>query len=50
MTTSIETQLKTLEKHLKWLPYQIQGGKTEKNVKIDPQTMLLWSTKLKVTL
>ena len=30
--------------HLKLLPYQIPGGKTVKNVQIDPQTTEIWST------
>ena len=34
----------------KWLPYQILGGKIVENVSIDPQTMEIWFTDLKVTL
>ncbi len=29
--------------HHKWLPYQILGGKTKKNVQIDSQTTDIWS-------
>ncbi len=32
--------------HQNWLPYQILGDKTVKNVKIDPQTTDIWSTEL----
>ena len=36
--------------HLKLIPYQILGGKTKNNVKIDSQTKEIWSTKLTVML
>ncbi len=35
---------------LKYLPYQILGGKTVKYVQFDPKTMEIWSTELIVTL
>ena len=34
----------------KWLPYQILGVKTVKNVQINPQTTGIWSTDLLITL
>ncbi len=34
----------------KCLPYQILGGKTVKNVEIDPQITEIWSKQLDVTL
>ncbi len=30
----------------KWLPYQMFGGKTVKNVKINPQTIEIWPKEL----
>ncbi len=36
--------------HKKWLPYQILGGKTVKNVQIDLQTMKIWIKHLNTTL
>ncbi len=36
--------------HHKWRPYQILGGKTIKNVQIDPQTAELWPKQLIITL
>ena len=38
------------QKLSQWLPYQIQGGKTENNRQIDPQKTELWSKDLNVTL
>ena len=35
---------------MKWFYHQILGGKTAKNVQIDPQTMEIWPTDLNVTL
>ena len=34
--------------HQKWLPYQILGGNTVKNVQIDPQTTDIWPKQLSV--
>ncbi len=34
----------------KWLPYQILGGKTVKNVQIDHKTTEIWPKELFVTL
>ena len=36
--------------HKKWLPLQIRGAKTVKNVQIDPQTTEIWPKQLNVTL
>ena len=33
-----EAQLINSSNHHKWLPYQILGGKTVKNVPVDPKT------------
>ena len=55
-TKTTEAQLKSLKinphppkkhrnvpwNHKKWLPYQIVGGKTVKNVHIEPQTTEIW--------
>ena len=34
----------------KWLPYQILGGKSGKNVQIDSKTTEIWPKQLNVTL
>ncbi len=36
--------------HHKWLSYEIQGGKSVKDVEIDEQTMETWPKHVKVTL
>ena len=40
----------SVKRHKKWLPYQFLGGKTVKNVQIDPETTEIWSKKLNVML
>ena len=43
-----ETQHFHSSNHHKWLPYQILGGKTVKNVQRGPQTTEIWPKKLNV--
>ncbi len=45
-----EAKLYPASNYHKWLPYQILGGKTVKNVDIDPQTTEIWPKELFVTL
>ncbi len=45
-----EAQLFHPFNHHKWIPNQFLGGKTLKNVQIDPHTIEIWPTELYVTL
>ena len=50
LETPTDTEIFHSCNHNKWLPYQIVGGETVKNVQIDPKTTEIWSTRLNVTL